>query len=992
MIETAPAIRTLIVLIALAAPSLPVAAQSDVPLRDYVHTVWTHIEGVPLGSIVGIVQTNDGYLWVTSRTEGLLRFDGMRFVRVSTPCIGPQTSVTTAPDGGFWLDCGSHLVRRTARGDFAVTPQSVPLPAGRTVLVDRLGRPWFVGARLIRYFEPDGTGGGDLALPAGSEVLAAAHDAEGTLWVSDGQHVVRMHADGNEEVLIARVECLAPAQDGGVFAVTNRSVWHLRSRTLPTLTTAPPGVTFSNVDKCLSDARDGLWVGTRQHGIALLRDGRVESSSDSSRHEPLISRVFVDREGTVWAGSPSGLHRFRRPMVQVMGSVRNFSTVPYFVLVDSRQALWTSPTEREGVTRVSPNGGTLQFAEGQRTRFVAIGEDETGRVWLSNAQDIGYVANRRFVSAHAAAKGAVSGVWAFTQDRRGHLWALADGVGVYRVTPGPPRLVVPSPRAASRFLVSARFGTWIAMNDGGVEQHVDGRINVFPDHDTPLTILEVGDSIWTGSFSGLRRWRHGTWTTWTRQHGLPGDGSVKEMIADQFGQLWMMTGAGLMRLSRAQLDATPDGSPRALSFALIGSLDFVPHPGNMRSSPRVSSDRRGRLFFTTMDSIVTVDSSAVTESSFAPPIALEAVTIDNRAIDHTIPQTFVEPSRLQFDYTSLNLRSPETARFRYRLDGYDADWIEAGGQRHVTYGTLRPGEYRFRVIGAGSEGVWNEAGASFAFQIRPVFWRTWWFRVMLFGFGSLIVAGLYQLRVRQLRYQFSLGLEARVGERTRIARELHDTLLQTFQGVLIHFQAATNLLPGRPDDAKHRLDRVLDQAALAIAEGRDAVQALRSSAATSDDLAQVIGLLGERLVGDGSEPGATAIRVHVEGSPRSLRPIVRDDLLRIAGEAMRNAVRHAQAQLIQVDIHYDERLLRVRIRDDGQGIDATIVEGRDATGHWGLPGMRERAELLGGTLEVRSRLQAGTEIDVSIPAAKAYAASPGRRGVWLRRNKKDANS
>ncbi len=980
-----------VLVVALATPSSQAAAQSDVPLRDYVHTVWTQYDGVPLGSILSILQTNDNYLWVTSRTEGLMKFDGMRFVRVSTPCTELPIVATSAPDGGFWISCGTRLVRRTAGGELIEIPQKIP---GRSqlALVDRLGRPWFTGDTSFSYLEPDGTGGGARALPSGSGFYAAAHDAEGALWVSDGQQVVRVHEDGNEKVPIPGVACLAAARDGGVVASTVNAIWHLRARSRPSLTRAPPGISFSNVDDCMAAARDGLWVGTRQHGIALLRDGRIETSADSGQREPLITRVFVDREGTIWAGATSGLHRFRRPLVQVMGSVPSFAAVPSFVFVDSRQAVWTGPSERDGVARIDPNGGTLHLEKRQGRRFVAIGEDEVGRVWLSSRQDIGYVDNGRFVVVHDAANTSVRNVWAFNQDTRGHLWALANGVGLYRITPGPPRLVVASSGAVARFLVSERFGTWIARNDGGVEQHIDGRTHVFPDDDTPLAIIEDGDSIWTGSFSGLRRWRHGTWTTWTRQQGLPGDGSVKEMIADRFGQMWLMTGSGLMRLSRSQLDATPDGNPRALSSALIGSLDFVPHPGNMMPSPRVSSDRRGRLFFTTMDSVVTIDSSAVTESSLAPPIVLESVTIDNRAIDHTTPQTFVEPSRLQFDYTSLSLRSPETARFRYRLDGYDAAWIEAGGQRHVTYGTLRPGAYRFRVIGAGSEGVWNDTGAAFAFHIRPVFWRTWWFRMTLLSVVALMVAGVYQLRVRQLRRQFNLGLEARVAERTRIARDLHDTLLQTFQASLIHFQAATNLLPGRPDDAKRRFDSVLDQAALAVSEGRDAVQALRLSTATSDDLAQAISRLGEQLVADGNEPGATTIRVHVEGSPRSLRPIVRDDLFRIAGEAVRNAVRHAQAHLIQVDIHYDERHLRLRIRDDGTGIDATILEGGGASGHWGLPGMRERAELIGGTLEVRSRLQAGTEIDVSIPAAKAYASTPGRRRVWSRRSKTEVNS
>ena len=293
------------------------------------------------------------------------------------------------------------------------------------------------------------------------------------------------------------------------------------------------------------------------------------------------------------------------------------------------------------------------------------------------------------------------------------------------------------------------------------------------------------------------------------------------------------------------------------------------------------------------------------------------------------------------------------------------------------------------MIGAGGEGVWNEEGASFSFQITPVFWRTWWFRTTVIAFALLVVAGLHRLRVRQLTRQFNVGLEARVSERMRIARDLHDTLLQSFQGVLIHFQAATNLLPGRPEEAKRKFGTVLDQAARAIAEGRDTVQALRASADPFDDLAQSISVLGSELAGDDTQ--STTVGVNVEGRPQSLRPIVRDDVYRIASEAVRNAMRHAEARGGQVDIHYGERQLRVRIRDDGKGIATQILDDRGAAGHWGLPGMRERAGLIGGTLEVRSRLGTGTEIDLSVPAAKAYAP-PGRRRIWSRKTKTEVTA
>ncbi|MEO7272109.1 MAG: histidine kinase [Vicinamibacterales bacterium] len=774
------------------------------------------------------------------------------------------------------------------------------------------------------------------------------------------------------------MRCLVAANDGGVLAANDERIWHLRARSQPSaIVAAPLGVAFNNLNACMRESSDGgLWIGTRRHGMALMRNGRLETSSDGDRVDGLVGNLIVDREGSTWAGSTAGLHRFRKPVVQTTGA----PTTPSFVFVDSADSVWTGPATAAAthLRRVTATGAR-QVVDAQQQVVVAIGQDANGRVWLSNGKDIGYIANGRFVPVRDAANASIADVTSFKQDGRGQLWAMARRVGVYRVSPGPPRLVVASRGAGYRFLVSARFGIWMSLGSGGVEQHVDGRTNVFvgpsptPTGNDVRTIVEDDDSIWLGTLTGLRRWRNGQWTDWTAQHGLPGAGVVYEIATDRFERFWLMTRGGILILPRGQLDATADGMPQPLSFARIGALDgVVPHPGNMMTSPRVTSDSRGRVYFATVDSFVRVDPSEVTQSSLALSVVLESVTIDNRVVDHTTPQTFVEPSRLQFDYTSLSLRSPENARFRYRLEGYDPTWIEAGGERHVTYGTLRPGAYRFRVTGAGSEGVWSETDASFAFQVVPVFWRTWWFRLTMLGLGALIVSGLYQLRLRQLTRQFQLGMEARVSERTRIARELHDTLLQTFQGVLIHFHVATNLLPGRPEEARRKLDELLDRAAKAIAEGRDAVQGLRASAESCDDLAQSIIALGEELTEAPGEPAETTVLVNVEGHSRRLRPILRDDVYRIASEAVRNAVRHAAATVVHVDIHYGSRELRVAIRDDGKGIDAGMLDQRMASGHWGLPGMRERAELIGGTLAVMSRVGAGTEIALSIPAGKAY--------------------
>jgi signal transduction histidine kinase len=243
----------------------------------------------------------------------------------------------------------------------------------------------------------------------------------------------------------------------------------------------------------------------------------------------------------------------------------------------------------------------------------------------------------------------------------------------------------------------------------------------------------------------------------------------------------------------------------------------------------------------------------------------------------------------------------------------------------------------------------------------------------------LLVWSVHRYHLHQLTIQFNVRLEERVNERTRIARDLHDTLLQSFHGLLLRFQTASELFPTRPAEAKQTLDSAIEQAAQAITEGRDAVQGLRSSTVVTNDLALAINTLGEELAGGETNPNAAEFLVGVEGTPRDLHPILRDEVYRIAGEALRNAFRHAEARRIEVEIRYDERQFRLRVRDDGKGIDSKLLNDDERPGHYGMRGMRERAKLLSGKLTVWSEVETGTEVELSIPAANAYATADGRR-------------
>jgi signal transduction histidine kinase len=336
-----------------------------------------------------------------------------------------------------------------------------------------------------------------------------------------------------------------------------------------------------------------------------------------------------------------------------------------------------------------------------------------------------------------------------------------------------------------------------------------------------------------------------------------------------------------------------------------------------------------------------------------------------------------------FRFTALSFSAPEKLRFKYRLEPYDKEWVDAGGGRTAHYTNMAPGRYSFHVIAANSYGIWNEQGAKLGFVLRPHFYQTSWFYAFCAtGLLALLWMG-HQFRLRQLQRVFNMRLEERVDERTRIARELHDTLLQSFQGLMFSFQAARNLLPGRTDEAIRTLDGAIRKGDEAVAEGRDAIQNLRLGS-VERRLEDLLTATGQELqdAQDGNTH-ATVFRVIMEGQPRTLSPLLQDEIYRIAREVLRNAFRHACASRIEAAIHYDPHLFRLRIRDDGKGIDGTVLQGGARAGHWGLPGMRERAKRIGARLVLWSESGAGTEVELTVPASVAYAEPHVRRRFGL---------
>jgi len=626
-------------------------------------------------------------------------------------------------------------------------------------------------------------------------------------------------------------------------------------------------------------------------------------------------------------------------------------------------------------------------------------EDHRGRLWLGSSTGLGYLESDRFVPVPGAPRGPLNCV---TEDDQGNLWIAHRKLGLLRMSPdgqikafGWAELGIGDTWRIA--FDRARGGLWLGSVRGEIAFFADGKIRASYAGGAPGKQavhdlrLDPDGTLWAATEGGLLRLRNGHLTTLSSKDGLPCD-IVHALIDDGAGSSWLYTACGLVRVARSDLDTWSDshtqGGPSraAIPTLLLDASDGVVNTiGEGSFSPNVAKSSDGRLWFATPDGAMTVDPRHLPRNSVVPPVHIEQVRADRKLYDAS-PDLALPPlvRDLQIDYTALSLVVPEKNRFRYKLEGRDADWQDVGNRRQAFYSDLDPGQYRFRVIASNNSGVWNEQGATLDFSIAPAYWQTNWFRALCVAVLAVLLWTLYVLRVHQLARQFNLTLEARVNERTRIARELHDTLLQSFHGLLLRFQTAMELLPNRAAEAKQVIGSAIDQAAEAITEGRDAVQGLRSSMLETNDLADAIRTLSEQLASDESTVHHAMLRVEAQGVPRSLHPIVRDEILRIAGEALRNAFRHADAKQIEVELRHDERELRLRVRDDGKGIEPEVQSQGGREGHFGMHGMRERAKLLGGRLTVWSGLDSGTEVELSIPASHAYVSSSSAP-TWLSR-------
>ena len=807
-----------------------------------------------------------------------------------------------------------------------------------------------------------------------------------------------------------RIDDLSNTDDGRVLiAISEAGLKHVvgdKVETYPIRSAGNPNAALRdrdvNANKLLRDRDGGLWIGTHERGLIHVHHGRTDvfTKADGLSSD-IICSLFEDREGNIWVGTTRGLDRFRELPVATTSVKQGLSNVDTnSVLASTDGGIWVAT--HHGLARLK-DGQTTVFhkANGLPDDSVqSLFQDARGRIWAFTAHGLAYFKDGGFVDVPGVPS---EEVYSIAGDDSGNLW-LSGNKGLSHLR--NERFVENFSWSAmghhqqAKVVVPDQGGVWLAFwVDGGVLYFKDGHVRTSYTAVDGLPKGPVSDlrfdrdgALWAATEEGgLSRIKDGRIATLTSKNGLPCD-TIHWSMEDDDRSLWLYTARGLLRVTRAELDlwiADPNHKVETTRWdAADGVILRGTSPGTF--APVVAKATDGKLWFHTGDGIQVVDPRHVVFNKLPPPVHVEQILADDRLqwknlLGGTASNLRLPPRThdVEIDYAALSLVAPEKTQFRVKLEGQDPDWRAPVNSRSAHYTNLPPGPYRFRVIASNNSGIWNEQGDALEFSVAPAYYQTNWFRALCVGAVFALLWAFYQLRVRQLHHEFDMTLDARVGERTRIARELHDTLLQSFHGILLHLQTVSNELAD--GDTKHKLDGVIDQAAHAIVEGRDAVQGLRASTTEGNDLALAIRTLGAELEATQCGARRSNFIVQVEGAPRNLHPLVRDEAYRIAGEGLRNAFRHANAQRIEAEIRYDDRQLRLRVRDDGKGIDPQYLSlGHDGRGgHFGLRGIRERSKLIGGKLTVWSELNSGTEVELSIPGDRAYATAPELRRSGL---------
>ncbi|ABF42749.1 putative signal transduction histidine kinase [Candidatus Koribacter versatilis Ellin345] len=970
-------------------------------ITQFGHTAWRVQDGIFTGTPRTLAQTKDGYLWIGT-TAGLVRFDGVRFSPWS-PANGEKlpskriNSLLGSTDGSLWIGTSVGLSRWQ---DNRLISYSDLHGVTTAIFEDRDKAVWAAispspsntplcqisDSAIHCYGTADGI--------SPHRLWPIAKDGEGNFWIG-GDELVRWNLKSHRSYEVigaehsnASVSSIIPGSDGSLWVGIDTKGPRFGLQRLaggawkPFVTPEFNGTTVA-VNALLLDRDNALWVGTASNGIYRIYDGAVEHFSNADGlSSDFVYKFLEDAEGTVWAVTAKGIDNFRELKVTTFSTREGLAAEEVdSVFATHDGGIWVGGPSSLEVLRNSRISSVLAelHLSGAATSFL---EDRTHRLWIG-IDDTLTVYDGRKVQRIARSDGSPMGmVYSMTEDTAGDLWVETRGrLTRIRGLKAVEELRPPQVPSAFRVVADAKGGVWLGLANGDLAHYQNGHAETFHfrhSSDTRVEQLDVNadGSVVGATADGLVGWRNGTLATLTTQNGLPCDIAYASHF-DRAENLWIYMQCGLVEIKKDQVQSWWQHPDAAVKYELFDVFDGA-QPGRAPFGG-VTRDSEGRLWFASGVVLQTVDPEHLLSNSVLPPVQVESIVADRR---NYIPQLGLRlpplTRNLEIDYTALSFVVPQKVYFRYKLEGRDESWQESGTRRQAFYTDLRPGNYRFRVMASNNDGIWNEQGATVAFSVAAAWYQTNLFRLFLLFTAIFIAWLLYQMRVRQIAKAISARFDERLAERTRLARELHDTFLQTLQGSKMVAEVALNG-PADPVRMRNAIQRVLEWLDKAIHEGRAALHSLRSSTVMGNDLAEAF----QRATEDCRLQGINEVSFVAEGISTEMHPIIRDEIYRIGYEAIRNACQHSEAGRLQVRLSYGADLA-LRVSDNGKGIEPKIVTlGKD--GHYGLQGMRERAQRIGAKLLIESLPTSGTTLELIVPG---HVVFQNPRSTWSSRLQK----
>lgn len=999
--------RTLLFAV-LTALSLATSAEELRRLAHYSHQRWIEGSEAP-APVLAMAQGRDGFLWLATG-EGLFRFDGVRFERVepegSDQKHDQPSALLVTKSGDVWTNFETS--RRFAvyrRGALHIL--NAPAAPSRIVAMAEGtdGAIWaltanydaevlrFHNGRWRTYNAADG-------LPQ-SNAANLQVAADGAVWIACGTGVARLPPGAarfeiHREALDTRV-----SQDsvGRIWLSEKRGSYPITGpggRGSPDSARAPYRTGDEQIRGApLLDREGNLWIATRYDGVRRLTlpsasfEGGAEAESFTSRDglsSDVTNQVLEDREGNIWVGTEGGLDKFRPATLIAEPALASPAAYGDKLLDASDGSVYIG--QARTIYRVRPGGTPEPFlhdvAEPQ-----SLCEAPDGALWIGlPTQILIWAAGRLRRTIERPDKDANHNIiYDCAFDTHGDYWISAAGGGVHRYRRGQWETVLePGDQAdfyPTTMVRTPRGGVVVQTGDKLVWMEDSGRSFTGLDFGASgikvLTLYSAGDDVFAAGAFGLSRFRAGRAETVRAAEVSPGS-RINGMVRTPEGDTWLAYPRSLVRIKSQELErAFSDKafSAPTLSLGLGDGLTSRPHSHSQRSMVRGGD---GRLWIATETGTLWMDPARIVRNALPPSIAIKSINGDGRIYrDPTALKLSAATANIEIDFSVLSFADPGRVRARYMLEGFDRDWVDPGTRRQAFYTNLPPGKYRFHVIAANNDGVWNRTGAALDFEIPPTFVQSAWFLLLCSGLALASLWFLYRLRVAQIAHRIRSRLEERIGERERIARELHDTLLQGVQGLILRFQAVADRIPVE-EKSREQLEAALTAADDVVVDARNRVHDLRGIEGTGD-LCAII----EQLVAAAPFDPAIPVRIVVEGKPRPLHPLVATEITRIVREALFNIAHHARASSAEVAIDFEARRLAIRVRDDGVGIPGHVLARGHKEGHFGMIGMRERAERIGGAITISGSPGDGSEITLTLPAELAFAKRRTRRRVRLSR-------